>query len=119
VAEAHTRSFRMAVEQGVPIAMGTDTGVGPHGSNAEEIALMVENGMTPMQAIVATTKTAAECARVDKLVGTIAPGKRADLVGVRGDPLSNIALFKDKASVAFVMKDGVTHHLNGARPGRA
>jgi len=109
VAEAHTRSFRMAVEKGVRIAMGTDTGVGPHGSNAEEIAVMVENGMTPMQAIVATTKTAAECARVDKLVGTIEPGKRADLVGLRGDPLANIALFKDKASVAFVMKDGVTH----------
>ena len=109
VAEAHTRSFRMAVETGVRIAMGTDTGVGPHGTNAEEIALMVENGMTPMQAIVATTKTAAECARVDKLVGTIEPGKRADLVGVRSDPLANIALFKDKASVAFVMKDGVTH----------
>jgi imidazolonepropionase-like amidohydrolase len=106
VADAHTRSFRMAVEKGVRIAMGTDTGVGPHGTNAEEIALMVENGMTAMQAIVATTKTAAQCARVDKLVGTIEPGKRADLVGVRGDPLANVALFKDRSSVAFVMKDG-------------
>jgi imidazolonepropionase-like amidohydrolase len=109
VAEAHTRSFRMAAESGVRIAMGTDSGVGPHGTNAEEIALMVENGLTPMQAIVATTRTAAECARVDKLVGTIEPGKRADLVGVRGDPLANIALFKDKNSVAFVMKDGALH----------
>ncbi|HEV2250550.1 MAG TPA: amidohydrolase family protein [Candidatus Limnocylindria bacterium] len=118
VVEAHQRSFRMAVEMGVRIAMGTDTGVGPHGTNAEEIALMVENGMTPLQALVATTKTAAECARVDTLVGTIEPGKRADLVGVRGDPLANIALFKDRSSVAFVMKDGIVH-LNGARPGRA
>jgi imidazolonepropionase-like amidohydrolase len=99
--------------------MGTDTGVGPHGSNAEEIAVMVENGMTPMQAIVATTKTAAECSRVDKLVGTVEPGKRADLVGVRGDPLANIALFKDRGSVAFVMKDGAVHPLDGARPERA
>ncbi len=109
VVDAHQRSFRMAVEHGVRIAMGTDTGVGPHGTNAEEIALMVENGMTPMQAIVASTKTAAECTRVDTLVGTIEPGKRADLVGVRGDPLANIALFKDRSSVAFVMKDGAVH----------
>jgi imidazolonepropionase-like amidohydrolase len=109
VIDAHRQAFRMAVESGVKIAMGTDTGVGPHGTNAEEIAVMVENGMTPMQAIVATTKTAAECVRVDRLVGTIAPGKRADIIGVRGDPLSNIGLFKDAASVAFVMKDGVVH----------
>jgi len=110
---ADRQAFRMAVETGVKIALGTDTGVGPHGTNAEEIAIMVENGMTPMQAIVASTKTAAECARVDKLVGTIEPGKRADLVGVRGDPLANIALFRDPASVAFVMKDGVTYKRAG------
>ncbi len=109
VVDAHRQAFRMAVESGVKIAMGTDSGVGPHGTNAEEIAIMVENGMTPMQAIVASTKTAAECARVDRLVGTIEPGKRADIIGVRGDPLSNIALFKDPASVAFVMKDGAVH----------
>lgn len=118
VIDAHRQAFRMAVESGVRIAMGTDTGVGPHGTNAEEIALMVENGMTPMRAIVASTKTAAECARVGHLVGTIEPGKRADLVGVRGDPLTNIALFKDPSSVLFVMKDGVTH-VHGARPGQA
>ncbi|HEX9270172.1 MAG TPA: amidohydrolase family protein [Candidatus Limnocylindria bacterium] len=106
VLDAHRGSFRMAVELGVPIAMGTDTGVGPHGTNAEEIALMVESGMSPMQAIVATTKTAAECARVGHLVGTIEPGKRADLIGVRGDPLDDIALFKDRERVALVVKDG-------------
>ena len=109
VIEAHRQGFQMAVRTGVKIAMGTDSGVGPHGTNAEEIALMVENGLTPMQAIVATTKTAAECARVDKLVGTIAVGKRADIIGVRGDPLANVGLFKDPASVAFVMKDGAIH----------
>ena len=109
VVEVHRQAFRMAHESGVKIAMGTDTGVGPHGTNAEEIAIMVENGMTPMQAIVATTKTAAECMRVEKLVGPIEVGKRADIVGVRGDPLSNIGLFKDPTSVAFVMKDGAIH----------
>src|SRR5262245_49703976 len=61
VKEAHFNSFKMAAQMGAPIAMGTDTGVGPHGTNAEELALMVEAGLTPMQAIVATTKTAAEC----------------------------------------------------------
>ena len=109
VIDVHRQAFRMAVESGVKIAMGTDSGVGPHGTNAEEIAIMVENGMTLMQAIVATTKTAAECARVDQLVGTLVPGKRADIIGVRGDPLANIGLFKDPAAVAFVMKDGVIH----------
>jgi len=91
---------------GVPIAMGTDTGVGPHGTNAEELALMVENGMTPMQAIVATTKTAAACARLGHLVGTIEPGKRADLLGVKGDPLADIAVLQDKDNIRLVLKDG-------------
>ena len=63
VLEAHQASFRYAVEQGVKIAMGTDMGVGPHGPNAEELELMVKNGLTPMQAIVAVTRNAAECGR--------------------------------------------------------
>jgi imidazolonepropionase-like amidohydrolase len=105
----HQRAFRMAAELGVRIAMGTDSGVGPHGTNAEEIALMVEHGLTPMQAIVAATRTAAECARVDHLVGTLEPGKRADLIGLRGDPLADPALFRDRGSVAFVMQDGAVH----------
>src|SRR5919201_3721251 len=67
VLETHQKMFSMALKMGVPIAMGTDTGVGEHGSNAEELALMVKLGMTPMQAIVATTKTAAACARLGKL----------------------------------------------------
>lgn len=106
VVDAHKKSFRMAVEMGVPIAMGTDTGVGPHGTNAEELALMVENGMTPMQAIVATTKTAAECARLGKLVGTLEAGKRADLIAVDGDPLRDIAVLQDADRIRYVMKDG-------------
>jgi imidazolonepropionase-like amidohydrolase len=82
VIEDHKASFRMAVERGVRIAMGTDTGVGPHGSNAEELELMVQCGMTPMQAIVATTRTAAECARLSHLTGTLEVGKRADLLAI-------------------------------------
>ncbi len=64
VIDDHKASFRRAVEAGVRVAMGTDSGVGEHGYNAEELQLMVEGGMTPMQAIVASTKTASECAHM-------------------------------------------------------
>lgn len=106
VIEHHRASFRLAVEKGVRIAMGTDMGVGPHGPNAEELQLMVEGGMTPLQAIVAVTKTAAECARVDRLVGTIEAGKRADIIAVDGDPLGDIAILKEHERIALVLKDG-------------
>jgi imidazolonepropionase-like amidohydrolase len=104
----HQASFRLAVERGVRIAMGTDTGVGPHGTNAEELQRMVECGMTPMQAIVATTRTAAECMRIAHLTGTLEVGKRADVLGVDGDPLADISLLQDKARLALIMRDGTT-----------
>jgi imidazolonepropionase-like amidohydrolase len=116
VKEAHFASFKMAVEKGVKIAMGTDTGVGPHGTNAEELALMVEGGMTPMQAIVATTKTAAECSNIGHLVGTLEPGKRADLLAVDGDVLADIAILQNREKLALIMKDGqVFKNTLGAR----
>ncbi|MCA1644804.1 MAG: amidohydrolase family protein [Chloroflexi bacterium] len=102
----HQASFRLAVERGVRIAMGTDTGVGPHGTNAEELELMVEAGMTPMQAIVATTRTAAECMRIAHLTGTLEVGKRADVLGVDGDPLADISLLQDQARLALIVRDG-------------
>src|SRR5437763_16543747 len=95
VVAAHRASFRLAVESGVRIAMGTDTGVGPHGSNAEELERMVEGGITAMQAIVATTQTAAQCMRVAHLTGTLDVGKRADVLGVDGDPLADISVPQD------------------------
>jgi imidazolonepropionase-like amidohydrolase len=106
VVEDHQASFRLAVERGVRIAMGTDTGVGPHGTNAEELALMVEGGMTPMQAIVATTRTAAECARLDTLTGTLEVGKRADVLAVEGDPLADIRVLQDQSKLQLIMRDG-------------
>jgi imidazolonepropionase-like amidohydrolase len=80
--------------------------VGPHGSNAEELERMVAGGMTPMQAIVATTKIAAECARLSHLTGTLEVGKRADLLGVDGDPLADIAVLQKKDRLALIVRDG-------------
>ncbi len=104
--ETHRRAFEMALSLGVPIAMGTDTGVGPHGTNAEELSLMVRYGMTPMQAIVAATRTAAACVRLADQIGTLEPGKRADLIGVRGDPLADIGVLAEPGRLELVMKDG-------------
>jgi imidazolonepropionase-like amidohydrolase len=106
VKEAHLASFRLAVERGARIAMGTDSGVGPHGTNAEELERMVEAGLSPMQALVATTRTAAECSRVDHLTGTLEVGKRADLLIVDGDPLADIAVLQRREKLALIMKDG-------------
>jgi imidazolonepropionase-like amidohydrolase len=86
VAEAHVDSVRRAHEAGVRIAMGTDCGVGAHGTNLEELELMTEAGMSPLDALHATTGSAAELMDVAVDRGTIRPGQRADLVVVDGDP---------------------------------
>ena len=85
VIDVHRAAFRRAVAAGVKIAMGTDSGVTPHGRNLRELALMVDGGMTAAAALVATTKSAAELLGVDRDLGTIEPGKVADLVVVEGD----------------------------------
>ena len=103
---AHQASFKYAVERGVRIAMGTDTGVGVHGTNAGDLELMVAQGMSPMQAIVATTKTAAECCTIADTVGTIEPGKRADILAVLGDPLADISVLTRRESFHLIMRDG-------------
>ncbi|MGH3009549.1 MAG: amidohydrolase family protein [Gaiellaceae bacterium] len=86
VVEAHRDSIRRAAAAGVKIAMGTDAGVIPHGENLLELDLMAAVGMAPTDVLVATTKTAAELMGLEKELGTIEPGKRADLVVVSGDP---------------------------------
>jgi imidazolonepropionase-like amidohydrolase len=86
--------------------MGTDAGVMPHGTNLRELALMVGTGMTPMEAIVATTKTAAECLGWEDKVGTIEPGKLADIVVSSRDPIEDIASLANNDTVWMVMKDG-------------
>ena len=106
VIEANARSFRAAHEAGVKVAMGTDCGVGTHGTNAWELELMVEHGMTPMEAIVATTKTAAECCHVDADVGTLEPGKLGDLIVVDGDPLADVTVLQQRERICMVMQGG-------------
>ena len=105
----HQESFRMAVDAGVRVAMGTDTGVGPHGSNVEELRLMVENGMSPMQAIVASTKTAAECIHMQKDIGTLEEGKLADLLVVNGNPLEDIGILEHKDNLLMIMQGREVH----------
>jgi len=96
-------TFTKAHRSGIKIAFGTDSGVSAHGDNAKEFALMVAGGMTPMEAIKAATVEAAKLLKIEDTLGTLRPGKLADLVAVRGDPLNDITLMQD---VAFVMKNG-------------
>ena len=104
VLEVHTESFRRAVEAGVRVAMGTDCPVSPHGTNLEELRLMVElSAMTPQDALVAATSSAAELLGVADELGTLEPGKRADLVVVDGDPFE---LDKLAERVVSVWQDG-------------
>jgi imidazolonepropionase-like amidohydrolase len=102
-AEAHYNGFKKAVQGGVRIAFGTDVPVCPFGDNAKEFEYMVRYGMTPMQAIQAATMGGATLIGVDKQVGSLKPGKLADVIAVSGDPIQDI---KTLQSVAFVMKGG-------------
>lgn len=97
---------RRAHEGGVKIAFGTDSGVSKHGENAREFALLVEAGMTPMEAIRSATVMGAANLGKSDMLGTIAPGKYADIVAVDGDPLTDIAELMD---IDFVMKEGVVY----------
>ncbi len=108
--QRHAASFRAAVEAGVEIAMGTDSGVGDHGRNGQELALMAERGMTSMQAILASTRTPARLLGLADRLGTLEAGKLADLVAVRGDPLAEISLFNDPDRVELVVKGGEVVH---------
>ena len=97
------QSLRRAVPAGVRIAFGTDAGVSKHGRNADEFALMVANGMTPMTAIEAATVNAADLLGLSAEIGTLEAGKRADIIAVDGDPLTDVSVL---TSMDFVMRDG-------------
>ncbi|WP_289032052.1 amidohydrolase family protein [uncultured Paraglaciecola sp.] len=102
-------TFAKAHKAGVKIAFGTDSGVSAHGDNGLEFQLMVEAGMKPIEAIRSATINTAELLQIENTLGTIEVGKLADLVAVKGDPLSDISLLQN---VSFVMKNGeVYKHL--------
>lgn len=101
--EVTGQSLQRAVPAGVRIAFGTDAGVSKHGRNADEFELMVKHGMTPATAIEAATVNAADLLGLSDEVGTLEPGKRADVIAVAGDPLTDVTTLK---TVAFVMRDG-------------
>ncbi|MFI6550938.1 amidohydrolase family protein [Streptomyces prunicolor] len=103
VTEAHANSVRRAAEAGVRIAMGTDSGIGPHGTNLDELPLMQACGMTPAEVLAATTSSAARLLGYDDL-GTVEPGNRADLVLVEGNAYDLTGL---ASNVTEVWKDGV------------
>jgi imidazolonepropionase-like amidohydrolase len=96
-------SFRMAAEAGVKVAMGTDCPVSPHGTNLNELRHMTEHGLTPEGALVAATSSAAELMGLEDELGTLSPGKRADLVVIDGDPFE-FSTLPDR--VLQVWKDG-------------
>ncbi len=104
--EAHQESISRAIAAGVRVALGTDAAVVPHGTNLRELGLLVQSGMTPMQAIVSGTKVAAECLRWDDRLGTLQAGKLADIVVVDGDTLADIRIMEQRERIALVIKDG-------------
>jgi imidazolonepropionase-like amidohydrolase len=103
--DVQREGFAKAVKMGVKLAYGTDSGVYPHGGNAKQFAYMVRYGMTPMQAIQSATIRAAELLGKESELGSIAPGRFADLVAVIGDPLADIHMLEN---VGHVMKGGVS-----------
>jgi imidazolonepropionase-like amidohydrolase len=103
---AAKKNMAAAFRAGVKVALGTDAGVYPHGLNGGEFWSMVQLGMNPVQALQAGTVNAADLMAWSDRIGSIAPGKFADIVAVRGNPLEDVTLLQH---VSFVMKDGVTY----------
>ena len=101
--EVHRQNFRKALNAGVKLSFGTDAGVCPYDRSVKQFAFMVKYGMTPMQAIQSATTSAADLLGHSDILGSIAPGKYADVIAVAGDPLQDISVLEH---VQFVMKDG-------------
>ena len=109
--EGRSATFKKALALGVKVAFGTDSGVSPHGKNAEEFALMVEHGMSPAAAL-RTGPAAAVLLGIDKVTGTLEVGKQADIVALPGDVLANI---KATEAPVFVMRAGKVYRNDRAR----
>jgi imidazolonepropionase-like amidohydrolase len=111
-AAAARNSHIRAYKTGVKVAFGTDSGVPPHGINAQEFKLMVDAGMAPMAAIQAATVNAADLLGRSASLGTIEAGKDADIIAVSGDPVADVTRLEQ---VDFVMRRGTVHKLAGRR----
>jgi len=111
--EVQREGFEKAVKAGVKVAFGTDSGVYPHGWNARQLPYMVRYGMTSMQALQSATIVAGELMGWEDRIGSVEPGKQADLVASEGDALDDVARLTD---VAFVMKGGEVLRGPGAAP---
>lgn len=107
VGKAQRERFQAAVKAGAKIAYGTDAGVYTHGLNGRQFAYMVQWGMRPAEAIRAATLGNAELFGLKDEIGSLTSGKRADIIAVKGDPLTNIRELED---VDFVMKDGAVFY---------
>ncbi|SHG94342.1 metal-dependent hydrolase family protein [Virgibacillus chiguensis] len=106
VIEQHQASIAKAYDSGVKIAMGTDAGVMKHGTNLRELGLMRDAGMTAMETIVASTKTAAECLGWEEQLGTLEVGKLADIIIVKGNPLNDVDMLLNNDTIQVVIKNG-------------
>jgi imidazolonepropionase-like amidohydrolase len=106
IVEIHKENIKKAYEAGVRIAMGTDCGVVPHGINLEELGFLCDMGMSAEEAIIAGTKTAAECIGYDDKIGTIEEGKLADIIISKKDPIAHIKSLGNPDNIIMVIKDG-------------
>src|SRR5699024_580531 len=97
-----------AIRAGAKVALGTDSGISDHGQNLRELALLVEHGLSPEKALLAGTRDAAELLGQAERIGTLEPGKHADLVVCEGDPLTDISLLGDADNVVLVVQGGRT-----------
>ncbi|MGH2928933.1 MAG: metal-dependent hydrolase family protein, partial [Solirubrobacteraceae bacterium] len=106
VRDDHHHNVKRAIEAGVKVAFGTDTGVGPHGSNGEELLIMQELGLDALSCIRSATTVAAETVGWTGEVGTLKPGAWGDVIGVPGDPLEHLELLAKPEMIELVVKGG-------------
>ena len=107
--EHHIETVQQAIRYSVRVVAGTDAGGWFHGNNSVELDMLVDAGMTPMQAIIAGTREAAACCGLEGDLGTLEAGKLADLIVVDGNPLSDITALQERESIRLVMKEGTVY----------
>jgi imidazolonepropionase-like amidohydrolase len=114
IVKSNLRSVRKAYRARVSIAMGTDAGTpfNFHGENLKELEILMNVGLTPMEAIVSATKTASELLGLERKIGTLEKGKLADLIIVDGNPLEDIRLLQRKEKILAIIKEGCLFKSN-------